>query len=207
MAAAGMVVASQVPVAHGYPHLLIAMAMLSTGMGCIMAPATESIMGSLPRNKAGVGSAMNDTTRQVGGALGVAVIGSVLASFYRPAITSKVGALNVSPSVLSTARDSVGGAVQVGATLPAATGNALIAIAKTEFVHAFASALLVGGGIIAIAAVVVFVFLPARALDAREHVADATDSLASLAFAEAEGALEDATAFGSVTARTTSEFG
>ncbi|MDQ1425765.1 MAG: hypothetical protein QOD72_3263 [Acidimicrobiaceae bacterium] len=207
MAAAGMAVASQVPVAHGYPHLLIAMAMLSTGMGCIMAPATESIMGSLPRNKAGVGSAMNDTTRQVGGALGVAVIGSVLASFYRPAITSKVGALNVSPSVLSTARDSVGGAVQVGATLPAATGNALIAIAKTEFVHAFASALLVGGGIIAIAAVVVFVFLPARARDAREHVADATDGLASLAFAEAEGALEDATAFGSVTARTTSEFG
>jgi DHA2 family multidrug resistance protein-like MFS transporter len=131
----------------------------------------------------------------------------VLASFYRPAITSKVGALNVSPSVLSTARDSVGGAVQVGATLPAATGNALIAIAKTEFVHAFASALLVGGGIIAIAAVVVFVFLPARARDAREHVADATDGLASLAFAEAEGALEDATAFGSVTARTTSEFG
>ena len=47
-----------------------------------MAPATESVMGSLPREKAGVGSAVNDTTRQMGGALGVAIIGSVVASAY-----------------------------------------------------------------------------------------------------------------------------
>ncbi len=55
---------------------------MASGMGLTMAPATESIMGSLPLGKAGVGSAVNDTTRQVGGALGVAVIGSVLASIY-----------------------------------------------------------------------------------------------------------------------------
>ena len=56
--------------------------LLAIGMGLVMAPATESIMGSLPRAKAGVGSAMNDTTRQVGGALGVAVVGSVMLSMY-----------------------------------------------------------------------------------------------------------------------------
>ena len=55
---------------------------MASGMALTMAPATESIMGSLPLGKAGVGSAVNDTTRQVGGALGVAVIGSVLASIY-----------------------------------------------------------------------------------------------------------------------------
>ena len=55
---------------------------MAIGMGLVMAPATESIMGSLPRAKAGVGSAMNDTTRQVGGALGVAVVGSVMLSVY-----------------------------------------------------------------------------------------------------------------------------
>ena len=55
---------------------------MAAGMGLVMAPATESIMGSLPRAKAGVGSAVNDTTRQVGGALGVAVIGSVMTSMY-----------------------------------------------------------------------------------------------------------------------------
>jgi EmrB/QacA subfamily drug resistance transporter len=206
MAAAGMVVASQVPVEHGYPHLLVAMAMLSLGMGCIMAPATESIMGSLPRNKAGVGSAVNDTTRQVGGALGVAVIGSIFASFYRPAITERLGALDVPFFVVSTARDSVGGALQAASTLPPATENAVVTIAKTEFVNAFASALLVGSVIIAIAAVVVFAFLPARAHDAREEVAGPADGLASLTFAEAEGALEDATALESVSSRSATEF-
>ena len=55
---------------------------MAVGMGLTMAPATESVMGSLPRAKAGVGSAVNDTTRQVGGALGVAVIGQ---AWYGPA--------------------------------------------------------------------------------------------------------------------------
>ena len=52
-------------------------------MGLTMAPATESVMGSLPREKAGVGSAVNDTTRQMGGALGVAIIGSVVVEHLR----------------------------------------------------------------------------------------------------------------------------
>ena len=56
--------------------------LMAVGMGLTMAPATDSVMGSLPLAKAGVGSAVNDTTRQVGGALGVAVIGSVLATTY-----------------------------------------------------------------------------------------------------------------------------
>ena len=54
----------------------------ASGMGLAMAPATDSIMGSLPREKAGVGSAVNDTTREVGGALGVAILGSILAASY-----------------------------------------------------------------------------------------------------------------------------
>ena len=58
------------------------MVIMAIGMGLTMAPATESIMGSLPRAKAGIGSAMNDTTRQVGGAFGVAIIGSVMSSVY-----------------------------------------------------------------------------------------------------------------------------
>ena len=58
------------------------MCLMSVGMGLTMAPATESVMGSLPREKAGVGSAVNDTTRQMGGALGVAIIGSIVASVY-----------------------------------------------------------------------------------------------------------------------------
>ena len=61
-------------------------ALSALGMAHVVAPATESIMGSLPRAKAGVGSAMNDTTRQVGGAVGVALLGSILASAFRPKV-------------------------------------------------------------------------------------------------------------------------
>ena len=63
-----------------YQVVAIGLGMLGFGMGLVMAPATESIMGSVPLAKAGVGSAMNDTTREVGGALGVAVLGSVFSS-------------------------------------------------------------------------------------------------------------------------------
>ncbi len=66
-------------------YLVVGITALSAfGMAHVVAPATESIMGSLPRAKAGVGSAMNDTTRQVGGAVGVALLGSILASAFRP---------------------------------------------------------------------------------------------------------------------------
>ena len=73
-----------------------------------MAPATESIMGSLPRAKAGVGSAMNDTTRQMGGALGVAILGSILASSYGNAMEPVVSGLP--PEAAEIAGDSIGGA-------------------------------------------------------------------------------------------------
>ncbi len=70
------------PTSPYFPDLVWRLVLMSAGMAVAMAPATESIMGSLPLGKAGVGSAVNDTTRQLGGALGIAVIGSVLASVY-----------------------------------------------------------------------------------------------------------------------------
>ena len=71
-----------------YANIFWRLMLMAAGMGLTMAPATDSVMGSLPLFKAGVGSAVNDTTRQVGGALGVAVIGSVLATTYGDKITS-----------------------------------------------------------------------------------------------------------------------
>ena len=71
-----------------YPFLLAASVIVAAGMGLAMAPATESIMGSLPPAQAGVGSAVKDTTRELGGALGVAIIGSVTATGFRPTCTA-----------------------------------------------------------------------------------------------------------------------
>ena len=78
----GLLVASTSTVTSGYPRIAIAMVLLGSGMGLALAPSTESIMGSLPLDKAGVGSAVNDTSREVGAALGVAVVGSLLSSIY-----------------------------------------------------------------------------------------------------------------------------
>jgi EmrB/QacA subfamily drug resistance transporter len=187
----GMLWASRVPPTDGYPHLLVAMALLSCGMGLVMAPATESIMGSLPPAKAGVGSAMNDTTRQMGGALGVAVIGSILATSYRPGVTDALTSLGAPADVITKAKDSVAGAVQAAATMPSSLGDAVAGAARGEFVDAFGGALLVAAVVVAVAAVVVFLFLPARAHDAREPVEGPLDGIASLTFAEAEGVLEE----------------
>src|SRR5438445_3911109 len=107
----------------GYGLVAVVLPILGFGMGFTMAPATESIMGALPRAKAGVGSAMNDTTRQVGGALGVAIIGSLLATSYRPGITNKLGALGVPGDLIATARESIGGAVEAAGRLPGALGQ------------------------------------------------------------------------------------
>src|SRR5947208_8424871 len=88
------------------------------GMGFTTAPATESIMGSLPPGKAGVGSAVNDTTRQTGGALGVAVLGSVFASRYHAAVAASATTLAGLPaSVRAAVRDSIGKALDAGRSL------------------------------------------------------------------------------------------
>jgi MFS family permease len=182
-----------VPVADGYSHLITGMIVLAFGMGLTMAPATESVLGSLPPSKAGVGSAMNDTTRQMGGALGVAVIGSIFASSYRPAIASQLSKLGVSSSVVSQAKDSVGGAVEAAAGLPPAMAHTVTALANQAFVDGLQVACLAAMAVVLGAAVMVFIYLPSRAYDVRGGVAGPLDGLASSTFAEAEGALEETT--------------
>jgi Na+/melibiose symporter-like transporter len=197
IAAGGMVIVSQVPETNGYPHLLVGLMIVSLGMGIAMAPATESIMGSLPPAKAGVGSAMNDTTRQVGSALGVAVIGSALATSYRPGVAARLQALHAPADVVRVAKDSVGGAVEAASRLPGPLGDAVTAAARHEFVSGLGVALLIAAAIVAFAAVVVFAFLPARAADTATETVEtdaAVEGFASITFAEAEGALEADTA-------------
>ena len=93
------------------------------GLGLTSAPATESIMGSLPPSRAGVGSAINDTTRQTGGALGVAIIGSVfLAAYHHYADKAQ----HLSAASSAAVHDSVGRALELARTLPAKQGAALV---------------------------------------------------------------------------------
>ena len=141
----------------GYGHVVVVLVLLGLGIGLTMTPATDAVMGSLPVTKAGVGSAMNDTTRQVGGALGVAVLGSVLSSAYASHLGSD------GTPVPDRADDGIGAALRIADQLPGASGAALSDAARTAFLHGMSIASLVAAGVAAAGAVVALVWLPARA--------------------------------------------
>ena len=147
-------------------HVIAISLVLGMGMGNIMAPATDSIMGSLPRTKAGVGSAVNDTTRQVGGAVGVAAFGSLLASHYGSAMTDKLGGV-LPPPLLAQVSDNVGRAVEVASKAPPARPFAaqIIPAAQDSFVGGMHVAFTVAAAITFVAAIGVARFLPARPLE------------------------------------------
>ncbi len=147
-----------------YPLAIALFCVMAAGMGMTMAPATESVMGSLPPNKAGVGSAVNDTTRQVGGALGVAVIGSVVSSVYASNVNAVARTFGVSGGELEQSRGSLGGALEVGTGL-GADATAFITAVKDAFVDALGNGLRLSAVTILGAAFVAWRFLPARAKD------------------------------------------
>jgi EmrB/QacA subfamily drug resistance transporter len=138
--------------------LAVLFAVLGFGIGLTFAPATDSIMGSVPRERAGVGSAVNDTTRQIGGVLGVAVIGSLLITRYQ----SRIDALAIPAGARSAARSSIGAALQVANRLGGDAGQRLVDTARAGFVNGFQLATLVTAGVIALAVVIVVLYLPNR---------------------------------------------
>src|SRR3954469_4762046 len=175
--ASGLVVASTSTVDSGYGRVMIAMVLMGAGMGLSVAPATESIMGALPLHQAGVGSAVNDTSREVGGALGVAIVGSMLSSLYSSDLNDKLPA-NVPGQVRDAADQSVGAALQVSAQL-GRVGAPLADAARESFVYAMSRASLVTAAVAVIGAVLAWRFLPARAAEVHAlPESDATDDLA-----------------------------
>jgi EmrB/QacA subfamily drug resistance transporter len=162
---AGMVLMSQVEVDSGYGLIAAVLVTIGVGMGLAMAPATDSIMGSLPPERAGVGSAVNDTTREIGGALGVAILGSITASAYSSSITSNPlypQLQQASPEAASAVANSIGNAAAVAARLPADAARQLLGAANQAFVDALDGTVLVGAAVALVGAVIAAVFLPAR---------------------------------------------
>jgi Na+/melibiose symporter-like transporter len=136
---------------------------LGLGFGLTMAPITESIMGSLPRAQAGAGSAMNSTVMQVGGALGVAIIGSVLSAGYRSSVDGVLAGHAVPAWVADIIRSSVGGALQVAHRAGGSIGQALATAAHHGFLHGMDVAMVAASVVAVLGALVVMAFLPARA--------------------------------------------
>jgi hypothetical protein len=145
-------------------HVIVVVALMALGMGNVMAPATDSIMGSLPIARAGVGSAVNDTTRQMGGAVGVALLGSLLASRYSSRMVHLLGGV-IPAQVLAQVKGGIGQAVAAIAQNPQAKpfSAQVRAAADSSFISGFHLAAVVAAAVIAIAAAGVVIWLPARA--------------------------------------------
>jgi predicted MFS family arabinose efflux permease len=140
--------------------VILMFCVMSAGMGMTMAPATESVMGSLPREKAGVGSAVNDTAREVGGSLGVAVLGSILSSGYRSSLDLDLS--QAPPAAADAIREGVGSALAVAEQAPAGVGPQIVDAARSAFTDAMAPVFWFAAGVALLTAVLVLKLMPSR---------------------------------------------
>jgi AcrR family transcriptional regulator len=167
---------SGISVDSGYPLVGSVLVIIGVGMGLAIAPATDSIMGSLPREKAGVGSAINDTTREIGGALGVAIMGSLTAAAYTSTIVANkqfVALEQASPAAANAVKESVGNAAIAATKFPASVADAITSAANAAFVDALGQTVVIAAIVAFLGAAVAFLFLPAHARgdDALDHLA------------------------------------
>ncbi len=158
----GLALLSLVSVHSNYASMLPAFMLLGIGTGLAVAPCTDSVMGSVPIDLAGVGSATNSTALQIGSALGVAVLGSLLSTHYQATMTSLVATRDVPSAIARVLEGSLGGALLV-ARRAGALGPSLALAAREAYVSAMIFAVQVGALIVGVAAIVVALALPARA--------------------------------------------
>lgn len=158
-------VASDLSPTLSYGIIAVQMVAYGLGMGLTSAPATESIMGAVAADRAGLGSAVNDSTRLLGGTLGVAVIGSVYASLYNTRLNATLPA-GLSPELTHLVHQSVGAAIGVSSQLTAqgkfAAGHAVRQAAADAFDHGLSVGCLVAGAVAVAGALLAAAFLPAQ---------------------------------------------
>lgn len=159
--ACGFGVAATAPVDADYWRVIVvSMCLMAAGMALSTGPATDAILAALPAAKTGVGSAVNATTRELGGALGVAVVGSVLSWSFGSRLADLWGQLGVPPDLVKTGQASLGDALGVASQVQAP--HAVIEAARTSFMTGLHAGSTVAAGAALLAALVAFAFLPQR---------------------------------------------
>jgi hypothetical protein len=158
-------IAASISATLAYPIIAAQMILYGLGLGLTSAPATESIMGAIPRAKAGLGSAINDSTRLIGGTLGVAVLGSIYASVYAARLTATIPPAVPAPAA-AIAHQSIGAAYAAAGTL-AGRGHPALALAlhhaaTNAFLRGLTTSALLAGAVAALGAVLAALFLPAQ---------------------------------------------
>ncbi len=174
----GMVIFTQIAVDTPFLVLVVGLVCFSSGAALAMAPATGNIMSAVPLAKAGVGSAVNDTTRELGGALGIAIFGSIVNSAYRSGID--LGDLGLPAAQIHRAEQSIGGATAIGAQLGGERASAVLERAASAFTNAFNTGMIVSAAIAFAAAAIVLRTLSASREGAAAAAAAARDAEVAL---------------------------
>jgi EmrB/QacA subfamily drug resistance transporter len=160
LTAAGFALLAGLTAHSSYLYVLACFIPLISGIALTMAPMTSAIMSAVPARRAGAGSAMNDATRELGAALGIAVLGSIAASRYTASLDDVAGLLPAASR--SSARSSLAGALEAASKLPAAARNLVTTAAQNAFIDGIRLAAVVGVVLALVAAVVVRRNLPAH---------------------------------------------
>ena len=159
----GLLDLSTAGVHTAYPALAVAVAIMGAGMGLVMAPASNTIMTTVPAHQAGAGSAINDTIREVGGALGVAIVGSLSAAVYRSRLGSALATAHAPGQVTHAATGSVAAADLTAARLGGAHGGELVTAAHSAFVTSMSVGMKVAAAVALASAVgTLFALTPCR---------------------------------------------
>lgn len=156
--AIGLFLLTQVGVHEGLGAVIIASVVISLGMGPVFGLTTEMVVGSAPAEKAGAASGIAETAAELGGALGIAVLGSIGVAIYRSGLSANLPA-GLPADAVHAARDTLGGAVNVAAQLPGATGTAVLDVAREAFVSGLQITSAAAGVVAAVIAVVAAVAL------------------------------------------------
>lgn len=168
---ASLVVLAGTDTGSGYGHLLVVQTVAGLGAGMTASAGTEAVMGAVEAERAGLGSAVNDASRQVGSALGVAVQGSLLSTVYTDRIREALAGPSVPARVVAAAGDSIVAAAGLAARLPAADGAALRRLAEDAFVSGLTRAALVAAVATAGAAAAAWRWFPAHRPSPRRSTA------------------------------------
>jgi MFS transporter, DHA2 family, multidrug resistance protein len=155
IASVGLVLLTQVGVANSLPVVIVASVVIALGLAPVLTLTTDLIVGSAPPERAGAASGISETAVELGGALGISVLGSLGVAIYRSDLANLPADLPAEAA--TTARDTLGGAVQVAASLPDTVGLAVLDVSRGAFVQAMqvaatiSAVVAIGVAIIAIA--------------------------------------------------------
>lgn len=155
---AGLGIMAALTPASPYWIMVIALVTTATGLALFMPPSTHAIVTSLPQHKAGVGSAVNDTTREVGAAIGIAALGTLLTVGYRSGMRAAVG--DLPEGAADAATDSIGAALRVARELPAERAAALTDSAVDAFNRGMTLAMGVSAALLALTAAATYLLFP-----------------------------------------------